>query len=78
MLGEKHKGADVYQKAPSCSSGLDALIQESPTSLPNKPNHKLGPAPKSRAKAWSLWGEAHVVGTHQNRHPKCAWLLPDC
>lgn len=80
MLKEKHKeaGVGVYQKVPPCPSVLGALIQESPNSLPNKPGHELGPAPKTRAKAWSLWVEAHVIGMHQNRHSKCAWLLPDC
>lgn len=56
MLKEKHKeaGVGVYQKVSPCSSVLGALIQESPNSLPNKPSHKLGPAPKTRATAWVL------------------------
>lgn len=32
---------------------LWTLTQESPNSLPNQPDWKLGPAPNNRAKAWS-------------------------
>lgn len=80
MLKEKHKeaGVSVYQKVPPYSSGLDALTQESPNSLPNQPSQKLGPAPQTQTKAWILSVEAQVIGMHQNRHAKCAWLLPDC
>lgn len=57
------------------STGLGALTQESPNSLPNKQCFKLGLAPNNEAKAWIPWWKYKLPVSTRKLSFKCAELL---